>query len=118
MTIIELKAAIESKKAEIKEKQAEMDSFEYESSYDEYNDYLDSEGPVNVLGMEFYPSDILKNCDPVAYRCGKIDFDSNFDITEVEEYIQLDNEREELEDELEDLEAELEEAEENEEENN
>jgi hypothetical protein len=30
---------------------------------------LDSEGSVTVAGMEYYPSDILKNCDPTAWRC-------------------------------------------------
>lgn len=113
MTINELKTAIETKKAEIKEKQAEMDSFEYESTEDEYNDYLDSEGQVYVVGMSFDPSDILKNCDPIAYRVGKSDFDSNFDVTEVQEYQDLGSELEDLESELEDLESELSELEEN-----
>lgn len=39
-----------------------------------YNDMLDCEGTVTVCGMEFNPSDILLNCDPVAYRCGLIDY--------------------------------------------
>ena len=64
--------------------------------------------------MEFYPSDILKSCDPVAYRCGKNDYESNFDLDDCEEYNDLQDELEalkhdleELEDQLSDLESEL-----------
>lgn len=33
-----------------------------------FDDYLDDcEGPVTVAGQRFWPSDILKNCDPIAY---------------------------------------------------
>lgn len=114
MTIIELKAAIESKKLEIKEKQAEIDAFEIEVSDSDYDESLDSDGPVNVLGMEFYPSDILKNCDPIAYRCGKNDYIDSLDKEDNDDYQDLISEKDDLESELEDLEAELEEAEENE----
>ena len=43
--------------------------------YDEeqYNELLDCDGTVSVAGMEFYPSDILKACDPIAYRVGMSD---------------------------------------------
>lgn len=29
---------------------------------------------VNIFGYDFTPSDILKSCDPVAYRCGFEDY--------------------------------------------
>lgn len=35
-----------------------------------YDESLDDEGEVSVAGMFFQPSDILKNCDETAYRCG------------------------------------------------
>jgi hypothetical protein len=35
-------------------------------AFDEYLD--DCEGPVTVAGLRFWPSDILKNCDPIAYN--------------------------------------------------
>lgn len=111
MTITELKAAIETKKTEIKEKQAEIDSFELTVSDDEYDYFLDSLGEVNVCGIEFLPSDIIKNCDPIAYRCGKSDYESGIDLNEVEEYRDLLSELQNLESELEDLETELEESE-------
>lgn len=37
---------------------------------DEYNESLDDMGEVSVGNLTFYPSDILKNCDPTAYRIG------------------------------------------------
>lgn len=42
--------------------------------YDAYDEALDSEGPVTVCGIGFYPSRILKELDPVAYRCGYNDW--------------------------------------------
>ena len=57
--------------------------------------------------MEFYASDILKSCDPVAYRCSKSDYESNFDLDDCEEYNDLKDELEALEDQLSDLENDL-----------
>ena len=42
--------------------------------YDAYDKSLDSEGTVTVAGMEFNPSRILEELDPVAYRCGYNDW--------------------------------------------
>ena len=36
-----------------------------------YDDMLDECYPTyNINGMEFFASDILKECDPIAYRVG------------------------------------------------
>ena len=109
-------AAVETKiddiNNQINEKQKEIDRFEYSCSESEYDDFLDEvEGSVTVAGMEFYASDILKSCDPVAYRCGKVDFESNYDLDDVEEYSELKDELEDLESELEALQDELEDLE-------
>lgn len=115
MTTIELKAAIEAKKLEIKEKQAEIDSFEIEVSDSDYDDYLDEvNGEVEVCGMSYSASSVLKNVDPIAYRCGKNDYIDSLDKEDNDDYQDLISEKDNLESELEDLEAELEEAEENE----
>lgn len=104
-----LESKIAAIKAEIETKQNEINSFEYEISENDFDDFLDEiEQPVNVCGMEFYPSDILKNCDPIAYSCAKSDYESNYDLDDVEEYCDLKSELEDLESELEDLESELE----------
>lgn len=63
---------------------------------------LDENGPVNVAGLEFYPSRILQELDPIALRCGLIDYVDSLEVDEDEDY-------RELEEELGDLEAELDE---------
>jgi len=58
---------------------------------DEYNESLDDMGEISVGNLTFYPSDILKNCDPTAYDIG---------FTEYQDYRREDIEadvREELE---------------------
>ena len=104
-----LESKIDAIKAEIENKQSEINSFEYEISESDFDSYLDDvEETVTVCGMEFYPSDIIKNCDPIAYRCAKSDYESNIDLDDVEEYSELKEELEALESELEDLTDELE----------
>ena len=103
-----LESKIDAIKAEIENKQSEINNFEYEISESDFDSYLDDEGLVTVCGLEFYPSDILKSCDPIAYRCAKSDYESNYDLDDVEEYSDLKEELEALESELEDLESELE----------
>ena len=103
-----LESKIDSIKADIENKQSEIDSFEYEISERDFDEFLDDEGSVTVCGMEFYPSDILKSCDPIAYRCAKSDYESNYNLDDVEEYADLKEELEYLESELEDFESELE----------
>lgn len=105
-----LESKIDAIKADIENKQSEIDNFEYKISESDFDEFLDEiEQPINVCGMQFYPSDILKNCDPIAYRCAKSDYESNYDLDDVEEYSDLKEELEALESELEELESELEE---------
>lgn len=55
---------------------------------DMFADCLNDSGTVLAAGIEFYPSDILKNCDPVAWRCGLADYADSLvdDGYEVEGY--------------------------------
>lgn len=39
-----------------------------------YDDALDGEGEVEVAGLTFYPSRIIEELDPIAYRCGFNDY--------------------------------------------
>ena len=105
--IAKLESSIEDVQSEITSKQSEIDNFEYECSEREFDDYLDDGGEERTSVGSFYPSDILKNCDPVAYRCAKSDYESNFDLDDVEEYTDLVEQLEGLNNELEDLENEL-----------
>lgn len=38
-------------------------------SEEDFDEFLDETYPVYKIGVDtFYPSQILKNCDPIAYR--------------------------------------------------
>ena len=107
--IAELESSIVIKQSEITSKQSEIDNFEYECSDNEFSDWIDSIYPeVNIGSLTFSPSDVMKELDPIAYRCGKSDYESNYDLDNVEEYTDLKDELEILEYELELLDAELE----------
>lgn len=80
----------------------EIDPDDYE---DDYDIFLDEGGAVMVGGYEFLPSRILRELDPIAYRCGLNDYVDNIDVSDDANYCDLC-------DELADLEAELEEVEE------
>ena len=43
----------------------------------EFEDYLnDSYGRIEICGTVFFASDILKECDPIAFRVYQRDFES------------------------------------------
>ena len=102
----ELEQMIEDLTEQIRDKQEqlgdiELDVDEYEESY---NDMLDDCYPelFNIL-----PSDILRQCDSIAYRCGLIDYVDSIDIRDTNEYQELEQEIEDMENELSDIEDEL-----------
>lgn len=95
-----LVAAIEQLNNKIKN--FEIDPDDYKNDYD---DALDEGGTVVVGGCEFFPSRILRELDPIAYRCGFNDYVDNIAVSDDANYCDLC-------DELADLEAELEEVEE------
>lgn len=118
-----LTAQLEDLRNELEVKQEELsevrDELQYiEDNKDEYieeSDYeeiLDCEGVVSVGGLDFYPSTILKQCDPIAYNEGWSNFCDSVDITEYVQYKEVEAEAEGLEAEIEDLEAEIENLEE------
>ena len=108
--IAEVESKIVDVNLQIKDKQNEIDSFEYSCSDDEYDEMLDDVyGDVEICGMTYSSSRALKLLDPVAYRCGKIDYESSCDLDDIEEYNDLKDELETLEDQLSDLENELDE---------
>lgn len=39
-----------------------------------YDDMLNEQEWPTVAGMEFAPSDILRERDPIAYKCGWLDY--------------------------------------------
>lgn len=53
----------------------------WREAYEAWDEWLDDVGgDITVLGMTFLPSDILRNCDPVAYRCGFNDWADGLNI--------------------------------------
>lgn len=59
-------------------------------SKEEYRDYLNKcYGDVTVCGQNFSQGDLLEDADPVAFRCGKSDYESQIQ-SELED--QLENE--------------------------
>jgi hypothetical protein len=54
-----------------------------EERYDEFLDEV--YGEVQIGTLTFYPSDILKSCDPIAYRVGLSDYEDMIESEEGEE---------------------------------
>ena len=103
-TIEQVKTEIENLELNITELKAKIDGFEYSLTDSEFDEYLDEEGEQHTSVGSFYPSDILKNCDPVAYRCAKSYYESSFNLDNCTEYTEMLEELESLQDELDDLE--------------
>ena len=42
---------------------------------DQYDEMLhECHPPVEVAGLTFEPAEVIFNCDPIAYRCGLMDY--------------------------------------------
>lgn len=65
--------------------------------YADFDELLDEGGAVEVCGVWFNPSDILKELDPTAYRCGYLDYTGALDLESFSEYNEILDELEELE---------------------
>ena len=107
-TIEQVQTAIENLELDIAELKSDIDNFEYSTTDAEFDDVLDEDGVQHTSVGSFYPSDILKNCDPVAYRCAKSEYEGNFDLDNLTEYMDMVEELESLKDELDNLENEAE----------
>jgi hypothetical protein len=108
---------IEFLESEIKDLRKKLENFELdEENYsDQFDELLDEQfGEISICGALYSPSTILKEVDPINYRCSLTDFVNSFDIEETEEYKDLQEELEELEMELERLLPDQEETEETE----
>lgn len=110
MKIQQIEAKIAELAQQAKALQDQIDSFEldpddYTEQYDEMLDDVNGE----FMGMN--ASYILKGMDPVAYRCGLLDYLDSLDQDEEkmnnDECLELFNQLEEIESEIEELEDEL-----------
>ena len=110
----ELVKDIEDCKREIADKRQEIKNFEPNEyvAVGAYEDMLDEcHEPFRSGQAEYRYSYVLKEVDPVAYRCGLIDYVDGIPLREWPEYCELEEELETLENELADLEDELEDLE-------
>ena len=115
-----LRAEVEMKEQEIrkmqaliadKEKQQSQIELDPDDFADQFDDMLDESGTVEAGGYSFYPSRILKELDPVAYRCSLNDFVDSLDVEDSDEYKALQDEIDQLQSDIEDLESEIEDLE-------
>ena len=97
-------AALKKQIAELEDKidNFEIDGDKYDDKYDEWLDEI--YGEIMIGNISFLPSRILKELDPIAYRCGFSDYIDSLDIEDDEEYQELQTELEEVKEELAELE--------------
>lgn len=109
-----LNAQLEELQAELNSKQSNLDNFEYEATEQEYDDYLnDLYGSVECAGVITDASTFIADYDPTAYRCGKSDYEANYNLDNCDEYNELKEEVEDLENQISDLESEIQDLEDN-----
>lgn len=81
-----------------------------ESQHDDFLDEAYSEAcealPVNVTGSE-----LIREFDPVMYRCSFSDYCSNYDYASLDIYQDTENDIEDIEDQISDMESEIEDLE-------
>ena len=107
MTAAEKAMQIAALKKQIADLENKIDNFEIdEDKYDEnYDEWLDEiYGEIMIGNISFLPSRILKELDPIAYRCGFSDYIDSLDIEDDEEYQELQTELGEVKEELSKLE--------------
>jgi len=102
---------LEMARARLKELARDLDIFEPDVDELDYDEWLDELYEPYECGVTIYASDALKNCDPIAYRCGFNDYINSLDPEDFEEYRDIKEEIDELESDIFDLEQEIEELE-------
>lgn len=104
-TLSTLKIDLAIYKEELKQAEYNLNNFEYTMTEYEYDQMIDyTETNVTVFGIEFSPSEVLKRLDLATYLCGKSDYEASFDITELAEYKDLEQEVTDLKEHIEYLE--------------
>lgn len=120
--IEQLRASIEMKQHEIhklqgqvtdKQRQQQVIEIDPDDYTDQFDESLDESIPMIEIGsLEYSPSNVLKNVDPIAYRCELNDFvDAAYSAEDTDEYKDLEEEIEFLTDQIGDLSDEIDELE-------
>lgn len=102
--LTELQDTLSNKESDRDSVEICVDDFE-----DQFCECLDE---CNGDFMGYSASYLLRNVDPIAYRCGLVDYCDSVDVEQLPEYKELQEEVETLESEIEDLEINIEEVEE------
>ena len=116
-----LRAEVEMKEHEIrkmqamiadKEKQQEQIELDPDDYEDQFEESLDESIPeIEIGSLTYLPSYVLKNIDPLAYRCGLNDFVYFLDVEDSDEYKALQEEIDDIQDEIDQLQSDIEDLE-------
>ena len=99
-TITEVKEELAAKRKALENFELDPDDFT-----DQYDEMLrECTGDIKIGSLTFDADQVLRECDPTAYRCGLVDYIDSIDKTDTEGYKAIEEEIEELENELSDLE--------------
>ena len=115
--IASLVSQIEAKEEQLSKKKDEQENLELdeEDFVKDYDNMLDEvHGEVCFGELRYQASYVLKEVDPIAYRQGLLDyvFDGGIEISETDQWKELEEELEEIQDEISDLEENKDELEE------
>ena len=90
------KQVIKEKLEEIEDLKSKIDSLENGEDYESYDNMLDECSDIIKIGsLEYYPSNVLKSIDEIAYNIGYYEYIDN-EITDLKS--QIDDLKEEIED--------------------
>ena len=105
----DLMQELDEKQDELQDLEQERDNFKIDESdkENEYDEILDMGGAVDIGDVSLYPSDILKECDYTAYRCGLLDYVDTLDVEEEKEYQNIEEQIDDLQYEIEILEEQI-----------
>jgi septal ring factor EnvC (AmiA/AmiB activator) len=93
---------IKQLKSEIAKLQKALDNFELDNDdyAEQYEQALDESGDVHIGSLTYSASQVLKEVDPTAYRCGLNDYVDSIDKEDDPKYQELVEKLEALQDEL------------------
>jgi hypothetical protein len=111
-TMEDFKRELEEKKESLKNIEKEIDSFYCEEFVEEsqYDDFIDDmTGDIEILGMTYCASRVLKEIDPIAYKCCFSDYCDSLEKDSFPEYQDLLEKRDDLESEIDEIMEDIEE---------
>lgn len=99
----------EELKKQIADLQEQIETFDKEDHLNDaaFDDFIDeTTRDLIILGMSYRASRVLKEIDPIAYKCCKADYADSMELEDFSEYTDLVDELEDLKSQLEEMEEE------------